>query len=67
MKTLVVGLGSIGSRHIKNIKDIDANMRISIWRQNSKETELGELESSVDNVFLCQEDAQLDQDQLIFT
>ena len=57
MKALVVGLGSMGRRHIKNIKAIDENIQIAVWRQYSKINGLGELESLVENVFFSADDA----------
>ncbi len=57
MKILVVGLGSIANRHIKNIKSIDANIQIAVYRQFSQEAALGELQPLVENVFFSQDDA----------
>lgn len=57
MKVLVVGLGSIARRHIKNIKSIDSGIQIAVWRQFSKEAQLGELEPLVDEVFFSKDDA----------
>jgi len=57
MKILIVGLGSIAVRHIKNIKDIDAGVEIAIYRQHSRKSELGEIEPLVENVVFSETDA----------
>ncbi|MCF7907791.1 MAG: Gfo/Idh/MocA family oxidoreductase [Candidatus Omnitrophica bacterium] len=57
MKVLFVGLGSIAGRHIKNIKIIDQDIQIALWRQLSKETDLGEVASLVSEVFFSEADA----------
>lgn len=57
MKILIVGLGSIGRRHIKNIKAVDNNIQVAVWRQNSKKAELGGLEPLVEDVFFSKPEA----------
>lgn len=57
MKILVVGFGSIGRRHIRNIKSIDANIKIAVWRQFNRVAELGDLAPLVENVFFLQDEA----------
>lgn len=57
MKVLVVGLGSIGRRHIKNIKFIDKDIQIAVWRQFSKEANLGDVVSLVEKVFFSKTDS----------
>ena len=66
MKVLVVGLGSIGKRHIQNIKKIDPSIKIFVWRQASKETDIGVSRSFVEDIFFekkqalaCQPDITL--------
>lgn len=57
MKVLVVGLGSIARRHIKNIKSIKPDSQIAILRQHSKASELGEVASLVDGLFFSASNA----------
>jgi predicted dehydrogenase len=57
LKALIVGLGSAGHRHTRNLKSIDPAIRIAVWRQHSRTGDLGDLSSLVEDVFYCQEDA----------
>lgn len=50
MKALVVGLGSIAHRHIKNLKTIAPDTKVAVWRQHSKSADLQDLESLVGHV-----------------
>lgn len=50
MRILLVGLGNIATRHIKNIKAIDPRHKILVWRQKSKEEDLKKLKELVDGV-----------------
>lgn len=36
MKVLLVGLGSIGRRHLKNLKHVEPSAEVMIWHQRSK-------------------------------
>jgi len=56
MKALIVGLGSIGRRHVKNLKTIDPKVRIAVWR-HSERGSLGELCGLVEKVFYSLETA----------
>ena len=51
MKALVVGLGNIARRHIKNLKTINPNIEIAVYRQNSKKADLNELGPFIQDVF----------------
>lgn len=57
MKILVVSVGSIARRHIKNLKATDADCRIAVLRQHSKDADLGDIMSLVDHVFFEEQDA----------
>jgi predicted dehydrogenase len=51
VKILVVGLGSIARRHIRNLSSIDSSIQIGVWRQNSRSADLGEFSPLVTNIF----------------
>jgi predicted dehydrogenase len=57
VKILVVGLGSIGRRHIRNLKALDSSCEIIVWRQHSKTENLGDLAPLVHKVVFTLEDA----------
>lgn len=57
MKILVVGLGSIGRRHIRNLKNIAPETEIGMWRQYSRESDLGELKPAISRVFFEEQEA----------
>lgn len=57
MKAVVVGLGSIGRRHIKNLKTIDPGTRIAVLRRPSAEKGLGDVGGLVDEIFCDPADA----------
>lgn len=57
MKVVIVGLGSIGRRHLRNLKLIDPQMEIAVLRQHSKDTDLLGLKSMVSKVFFRAKDA----------
>lgn len=38
MNVLIVGFGSIGQRHLENVKSIAPQAKVTIWRQQSKST-----------------------------
>ena len=57
MKIIVVGFGSIGKRHIRNLKVVDPSLDIAVLRQRSRDTDLGEFTKLVSKVFLRMEDA----------
>ena len=57
MRVLLVGLGSIGRRHLSNIKKIDPNAEITVWHLHSKKDELSEKMNDVNRVAYSFEDA----------
>jgi len=57
MKILVVGLGSIGRRHLRNLKQIAPETEIGVWRQQSRDSDLGDLAPAVSKVFFEEHDA----------
>ncbi len=57
MKVVVVGLGSIARRHIKNIKAVDPGIAVGVLRRPLKETDLGDVQGLVDEVFFGLDDA----------
>lgn len=57
MKILVVGLGSIGRRHIKNLKAVDPLLDLALWRQQSKSADLGDVSGLVGHVFFQEDQA----------
>ncbi|MBI3252264.1 MAG: Gfo/Idh/MocA family oxidoreductase [Candidatus Omnitrophica bacterium] len=57
MKILIVGLGSIGRRHLRNLKVIAPDAKIGVWRQRAKEAGLGNLAPLVDQVSFSAQDA----------
>jgi predicted dehydrogenase len=52
MKIVIVGFGSIARRHIRNLKEISPESEIGLWRQLSKDMDIGDYSSLVDSVFL---------------
>ncbi|MDP3245030.1 MAG: Gfo/Idh/MocA family oxidoreductase [bacterium] len=52
MRALIVGLGSIGKRHLKNLKEIDPSISLAVLRQHKKEAKLNELSPLVEELFL---------------
>lgn len=57
MKYLVAGLGSIGRRHLRNIKIIDPEASVTIWHTHSKPDRVVPLDEKVDNVVYSYDDA----------
>ncbi len=57
MKILIVGLGSIGRRHIKNLKAVDPSLDVAVLRQRSKSSDLGDVGGLVSRAFFTQEQA----------
>jgi predicted dehydrogenase len=50
MKILVVGLGSIGRRHIKNLRAINPSIQIAVCHEGSEGDRLEDLSSQIDQV-----------------
>jgi predicted dehydrogenase len=57
MRALIVGLGSIGRRHLANLRLIDPNAHITVWDQESKLSECREFLSHKDRFVSRLEDA----------
>ncbi len=51
LKILIVGFGSIARRHIRNLKLLHPEIQIGVWRQSSKEADLGDISPLVSQVF----------------
>lgn len=51
MKALVVGSGSIGTRHLKNLKHLHPEIRVALWRQHGRAPLAPEIASLVEDVF----------------
>lgn len=56
-KVLIVGLGSIGRRHIRTIKSLDEKICIGVLRQRSKSRDIGDVKGFVDEIFFSQREA----------
>lgn len=57
MRYLLVGLGSIGTRHLNNIKMIDPEASVTIWHTHSKPDKTVPLNENADSVVYSFEDA----------
>lgn len=57
MRALLVGLGSIGSRHLANLKLIDPSGFVVVWRRRTPERSAGERPIAADRVVYTLEDA----------
>ena len=57
MRILVVGLGSIGKRHLRNLRTIMPEAEITVWRQNGKSENDPELHPQADRFVYSLEDA----------
>ncbi len=66
MKILIIGLGSIGQRHLKNIKKVKPQSRIAVLRQHSKKEIPKELKSLVECVFLKSQEALRWKPDIVF-
>lgn len=51
MKVLVVGLGSIGRRHVKNLKLLGGAVTVGVLRHRAGKDDLGEVKPFIDCVF----------------
>lgn len=56
MKVLVVGLGNIARRHIQNLKTVDPDIQIAVWRQRIGSDNLHDLSLQVDRFIYSMED-----------
>ncbi len=50
MRALVVGLGSIGRRHVRNLKQIDPAIQVVVWRRASNADGLADTALFIDRV-----------------
>jgi predicted dehydrogenase len=58
MKALIIGLGSIGRRHLANLRMIEPSADITVWRQHSKpEEKLTSSSFEADRIVYSMEDA----------
>jgi len=57
MRVLVVGLGSIGRRHIKNLKAVDRSLEVALLRQRSKSRDMGDVGGLLTQVFFDEQKA----------
>lgn len=57
MHYLIAGLGSIGRRHLKNIKTIDPGASVTVWHTHSKPDRNDSLHENVDAVVYSFDDA----------
>jgi len=57
MRALIVGLGSIGRRHLATLRQIEPAAHITIWHQHSKSRDATEAQPLVDRVVYTSEDA----------
>ncbi len=57
MKVIIIGLGSIGRRHIENIKRLYPDFNIAVLRQHSKDVNVGEIKECIEEIFFNLEDA----------
>ena len=57
MRFLIVGLGSIGRRHVSNLKRIDPTAQIAVWSRTSQPQGLSDVEPLVNQVVTSLEDA----------
>jgi len=57
MRALIVGLGSIGRRHLANLPLIDPNAHVTVWDQESRLSECQEFLSHEDRFVSRLEDA----------
>jgi predicted dehydrogenase len=59
MRFLIVGLGSIGRRHLANLRCIQSDAQITVWRQHTAPE--AQLPDGVDRVVYSFDDAMADQ------
>lgn len=57
MKALLVGSGSIGSRHLKNLKQLHPKATVALWRQHGRQPLAPDIAPLVDSVFLTESEA----------
>lgn len=57
MRVLLVGLGSIGCRHLTNLRLVEPTAHVTIWRQHSKRQSAARILSLADCIVYSLEDA----------
>lgn len=57
LRFLVVGLGSIGRRHIHNLKAINPGFRVAVWRKKHPGEDLGDVSPLIDQVVTSLDEA----------
>ena len=57
VRALVVGLGSIGRRHVRNLKQLEPEAEIIVWRRPHSGNDLGDTAPLVDGVVTSREEA----------
>jgi predicted dehydrogenase len=57
MRSLLVGLGSIGRRHLANLRLLDPDGRVTVWHQHTTPEQEAAHPSGADRVVYCAEDA----------
>jgi predicted dehydrogenase len=57
MKVLIAGLGSIGHRHLANLRLVEPAAHITVWHQHSQRQDVAEAPSPADRVVYRLEDA----------
>lgn len=66
LRVLLVGLGSIGRRHLSNIKKSNPDAEITVWHLHSKKDELSEKLNDVNTVVYSFEDAVREKPDVAF-
>lgn len=57
MRALIVGLGSIGRRHLRNLRAIETNTSICVWHSYRKEKERSDISAYIDQEVFSEEEA----------
>jgi predicted dehydrogenase len=57
MRVLIVGLGSIGRRHLKNLRAIEPTASICVWHSYRKEPERSDVSSYIDQEVFREDEA----------
>ncbi len=56
-RVLIVGMGAIARRHLKNLKALAPSVQVCVWRRSATRDDLGELDLLVDQVVTAEADA----------
>ncbi len=57
MRALIVGLGSIGRRHLKNLKALVPSAQVGVLRLHSRQKDIGDMAALADAVFTDEQEA----------